>query len=188
MSKTVKIPECMNPFEIIVNGKHYFYTAGTTQVVPDEVAAVIEHHEQMHKKQTAPETAPAPSADNTLDLTKFTCKVNGTEQTFNDAIVAMFQLSMQYSGARGKVTFRDDSCELHKAAYACNHPALMIQIEGNFIKYPTAYGFKSDRAWQLSAGGTMLTAYGVVDATCIIDFSNSGGDIGEISVSAKILE
>ena len=186
MSKTVKIPECMNPFEIIVNGKHYFYTAGTTQVVPDEVAAVIEHHEQMHKKQTAP--APAPSADNTLDLTKFTCKINDEEITFNNALLVLFQLSMQNNGAMRKFTFRDDSCEFHKAAYACNHPTLMIQIEGNFIKWPTVYGFKSDRAWQLSANGVMLTAYGVVDATCIIDFANSGGDIGEISVSAKILE
>jgi hypothetical protein len=122
-----------------------------------------------------------------LDMTKFTCKVNGTEQTFNDAMVMLFQLSMQNGGAMGKVTFRDDSRELHKAAYACNHPTLMIQIEGNFIKWPTVYGFKSERAWQLSANGVMVTAYGVVDATCIIDFSNSGGDIGEISVSAKIL-
>lgn len=54
MSKTVKIPECMNPFEVIVNGKHYSYPAGTTQEVPDDVAAVIEAHEQAHEEQPAP--------------------------------------------------------------------------------------------------------------------------------------
>ena len=54
MSKTVIIPDCMNPFEVIVNGKHYSYPAGTTQEVPDDVAAVIEAHEQVHEEQTAP--------------------------------------------------------------------------------------------------------------------------------------
>ena len=54
MSKTVKIPECMNPFEVFINGKHYSYPAGTTQEVPDDVAAVIEAHEQVHEEQTAP--------------------------------------------------------------------------------------------------------------------------------------
>jgi hypothetical protein len=184
MSKTVKIPECMNPFEIIVNGKHYFYTAGTTQVVPDEVAAVIEHHEQMHKKQTAP--APAPSADNTLDLTKFTCKVNGTEQTFNDAMVALFQLSMQNNGAMGKVTFTDVSRELYKAANACNHPALMVHMIEDFVKWPTVYGFDNVGAGQLAANGILATQYGVVDAACIIQF-DPPRESGEISVSAKIL-
>lgn len=44
MSKKIQIPECMNPFVITVNNQMYSYPAGTTQEVPDDVAAVIEHH------------------------------------------------------------------------------------------------------------------------------------------------
>lgn len=57
--KTIKIPECMNPFEVTINGKHYSYPAGTTQEVPDEVAAVIEAHEQNHKENQAASSRPA---------------------------------------------------------------------------------------------------------------------------------
>ena len=46
--RTVKIPECMNPFYVEVNGHKYSYPAGTTQEVPEEVAAVIEAHEGNH--------------------------------------------------------------------------------------------------------------------------------------------
>lgn len=46
--RTVKIPECMNPFYVEVNGHKYSYPAGTTQEVPEEVAAVIEAHEGVH--------------------------------------------------------------------------------------------------------------------------------------------
>lgn len=42
--KTIMIPECMNPFEVIINGVKHSYPAGTEQEVPDEVAAVIENH------------------------------------------------------------------------------------------------------------------------------------------------
>ena len=48
MSKVVKIPECMNPFHVIVNGVEYSYPAGTEQEVPDEVAVVIEAHNKKH--------------------------------------------------------------------------------------------------------------------------------------------
>lgn len=46
--RTVKIPECMNPFYVEVNGHKYSYPAGTTQEVPEDVAAVIEAHEGVH--------------------------------------------------------------------------------------------------------------------------------------------
>ena len=46
--RTVKIPECMNPFYVEVNGHKYSYPAGTTQEVPEEVAVVIEAHEGVH--------------------------------------------------------------------------------------------------------------------------------------------
>lgn len=53
MSKTVIIPDCRNPFEVFINNHTYSYPAGTTQIVPDEVAAVIEAHKQVHEEQTA---------------------------------------------------------------------------------------------------------------------------------------
>lgn len=46
----VKIPENMSPFVVIVNGVEYSYPAGTTQMVPEEVAEVIwQHVEAMPK-------------------------------------------------------------------------------------------------------------------------------------------
>lgn len=56
--KTVKIPECMSPFEVTVNNHHYRYPAGTEQEVPDEVAEVIEVHMKNHAEMTAPPYVP----------------------------------------------------------------------------------------------------------------------------------
>ncbi len=53
MSKTVTIPNCKNPYVVIINNKKYIYTAGETVEVPDEVAEVIEAH------ITAQHTVPA---------------------------------------------------------------------------------------------------------------------------------
>ena len=53
MSRTVKIPECMNPFDVWVNGAKYSYPAGTEQEVPDNVADVIEHHIAQKKAEPA---------------------------------------------------------------------------------------------------------------------------------------
>lgn len=54
--KTIIIPESMNPFELIINGKKYSYPAGTQQDVPDEVAALIEANALLKPK---PEDKPA---------------------------------------------------------------------------------------------------------------------------------
>ncbi len=54
--KTVTIPTCANPFVVIINGKKYTYPAGETVSVPDEVAEVIERHEEAHPK---PEEMPS---------------------------------------------------------------------------------------------------------------------------------
>ena len=53
--KTVTIPTCANPFVVIINGKKYTYPAGKTVEVPDEVAEVIERHEEAKPQ---PEDAP----------------------------------------------------------------------------------------------------------------------------------
>lgn len=56
--KTVTIPTCANPFVVIINGKKYTYPAGETVEVPDEVAEVIERHEEAKPQ---PEDAPEES-------------------------------------------------------------------------------------------------------------------------------
>lgn len=56
--KTVQIPECMNPFEVIVNNNRYSYPAGTEQTVPKEVAEVIDVHMKNHEERTAPPYVP----------------------------------------------------------------------------------------------------------------------------------
>ena len=46
MSKTVKIPNTANPWRCVINGVEYAYAPGTTQSVPDEVAALIAQIEE----------------------------------------------------------------------------------------------------------------------------------------------
>lgn len=52
--KTVKIPSNYRPWVCNINGVVYQYEAGTTQEVPDEVAALIESNENLAPKE-APE-------------------------------------------------------------------------------------------------------------------------------------
>lgn len=54
MSKQVTIPSNMNPWWCNINGVVYSYTAGSTQTVPDEVAAVIENYNNMLPKLDEP--------------------------------------------------------------------------------------------------------------------------------------
>ena len=55
MSKIVTIPNCSNPFVVIVNGVEYSYPAGQTVEVPDFIAAVIENHVNSHPQPAPPE-------------------------------------------------------------------------------------------------------------------------------------
>ena len=66
MSRIVKIPECMNPFDVWVNGAKYSYPAGTEQEVPDNVADVIEHH--IEQKKAEPAGVNACNADLVISL------------------------------------------------------------------------------------------------------------------------
>ena len=69
MSKTVTIPNCMNPFVVMANGVKYTYPAGSTQEVPDEVAVVIEAHINAHNNPKIPTIeAPFKSASSWEDL------------------------------------------------------------------------------------------------------------------------
>lgn len=56
--KKVTIPTCSNPFVVNINGKKYTYPAGTEQEVPDEVAVIIEAHEEHHNTGPEPTTPP----------------------------------------------------------------------------------------------------------------------------------
>lgn len=63
--KKVTIPTCANPFVVMVNGIKYTYPAGETVEVPDDVAAVIEQHDEAHNNPepapVVPPFTPAPS-------------------------------------------------------------------------------------------------------------------------------
>ena len=61
MSKVVRIPDCANPFEVIVNGVKYTYPAGEMVEVPDEVAFVIEQHNEAHEENNIPPEPPFPA-------------------------------------------------------------------------------------------------------------------------------
>lgn len=63
MSKTIQIPSDRgNPVRVVINRVLYQYTAGTTQTVPDEVAALLENSEAEDpvtgRRTTAPLEAP----------------------------------------------------------------------------------------------------------------------------------
>lgn len=47
---TIKIPEVMNPFLVVVNGKEYSYPAGQEVAVPEEVAEVIQNYQEQLPK------------------------------------------------------------------------------------------------------------------------------------------
>ena len=52
MSKMVTIPTYTRPYwECYINGVHHRYTAGSTQEVPDEVAALIDHLMKQQPKE-----------------------------------------------------------------------------------------------------------------------------------------
>lgn len=76
MSRIVKIPECMNPFDVWVNGAKYSYPAGTEQEVPDNVADVIEHH--IEQKKAEPAGVNACNADLVISFTTDTHWANDT--------------------------------------------------------------------------------------------------------------
>lgn len=68
MSKTIKIPEGFgNPVSIMLNGRKYTYTAGSTETVPDEVAALLQSNDLNSviygRRATSPLEAPDRKGD-----------------------------------------------------------------------------------------------------------------------------
>jgi hypothetical protein len=63
MSREITIPTCMgNPVVVMINDIKYVYPAGETMEVPDEVATIIEMHEEWHTAMP-----PAPSGGGSND-------------------------------------------------------------------------------------------------------------------------
>ena len=57
MSRTVKIPDNLHPWECEINGVKYGpYSAGSEQTVPDEVGAVIDAYNSSLPVENPPET------------------------------------------------------------------------------------------------------------------------------------
>ena len=76
--KKVTIPTCANPFVVIVNGIKYTYPAGETVEVPDDVAAVIEQHDEAHNNP-APDPAIPPYSSGAKSWNDLTDKPFGDE-------------------------------------------------------------------------------------------------------------
>lgn len=85
--KTVKIPECMNPFEVIVNNQRYRYPGGTEQEVPDEVAEVIEVHMKNHEERTAPPYVPGGGGGASTCKLKLTVDGDGETMAFGHLVL-----------------------------------------------------------------------------------------------------
>lgn len=91
--KKVTIPTCANPFVVIVNGMKYTYPAGETVEVPDDVAAVIEQHDEAHNNPEpdpvlppfTPETGEGHSK--VIDLSKYAWDYG---ETFLQGMIRLF--------------------------------------------------------------------------------------------------
>ena len=89
MSKTVKIPDCMSPFIVKVNGVKYVYPAGEKVEVPDDVAHVIEQHQAYHdaiEKVNSGEANPSGGGGDAADVAFLDLKKTITEYR-DDTIV-----------------------------------------------------------------------------------------------------
>lgn len=118
--KTVTIPTCANPFVVFVNGIKYTYPAGATVEVPDDVAAVIEQHDEAHSKPApAPVVPPfVPSANNVIDLTKYTA---GEGLSFNDKLFQLFATGEDYDNL-------DDDCSIWVDIEKCQNPVIVVDM------------------------------------------------------------
>ena len=94
--KKVTIPTCANPFVVMVNGMKYTYPAGETVEVPDDVAAVIEQHDEAHNNP-APDPAIPPYSSGAKSWNDLTDKPFGDET-----------VTIEWDGdSTGKVTVLD---------------------------------------------------------------------------------
>ena len=99
--KTVKIPECMNPFEVIVNNQRYRYPGGTEQEVPDEVAEVIEVHMKNHEERTAPPYVPGGGGGGATCKLKLTIDGDGDTMAYGHMVLFDDEITTIYFGNMG---------------------------------------------------------------------------------------
>lgn len=84
--KKVTIPTCANPFVVIVNGIKYTYPAGETVEVPDDVAEVIEQHEETHNNPK-PDPVPPPYSGGAKSWNDLEDKPFDEKTTLGDTLV-----------------------------------------------------------------------------------------------------
>lgn len=123
MSKTVKIPSDRNPWTCNINGVPYSYTAGSTQSVPDEVAALIQ---QTYGFPPAPPKIEKPWPCDPVDLSEY--------QKTADAFVPTIT-----SPANGDVIKYDSSAGKWKNA-SDFMPAISTPQDGDVLVYDGTSG------------------------------------------------
>lgn len=95
--KTVTIPTCANPFVVIVNGIKYTYPAGATVSVPDDVAAVIEQHDEAHNNPApAPVVPPFTPATSAGDASDEVVDFTGVFDFYNSIVAGGAVQSVNY--------------------------------------------------------------------------------------------
>ena len=150
--KTVKIPECMNPFEVIVNNQRYRYPGGTEQEVPDEVAEVIEVHMKNHEERTAPPYVPGGGGGYS------TCKVHVTFNTESTAFEVRYSTMINGNPASAVLANRGEFDEVlgewlppsqneYDIEVICGSHAIVcdfnlngVDVESDFAKHYTGSG------------------------------------------------
>ena len=111
--KTVTIPTCANPFVVIVNGIKYTYPAGATVSVPDDVAAVIEQHDEAHNNPApapvvppfVPETSEGSGGTQLIDLGSYVIQ-DGI--TLGSVVLLLFSSGGGYTDIDDNTTFWAD--------------------------------------------------------------------------------
>ena len=152
--KTVKIPSDYNPYIVVVNGVTYAYKAGTTQEVPDEVAAVIENYNKLSPKGVPTDGGVLPFVTKADDG-----KLLGVDD-----------------GAWGKVNAPESGTEVvANPTLAGTEPALTgLQVGDD--KYAVEAGISqadADARYLKLAGGTMTGSIIIDNSSAYIKSANS---------------
>jgi hypothetical protein len=148
MSKVVTIPNCRNPYVVIINSKTYSYNAGETVEVPDEVAEAIDVHMDAHAAAQAPQAAGYP---NSSVLKRF--ELIGTID-FSTAEMAKAGAYVEYAveGVSEILAVWNDMVNI-----STTNSSVILQVNGDF-SYSINLGKTSKNGGVLN-GYTKLTVY-----------------------------
>lgn len=111
--------------------------------------------------------------NNIIDLTKFNCTYNGETVTFNDALFAMLQASLQGGGSAQIAQVDDIDGSLKKAASGTGNVKIRTSIDDDTVDFPVMYAFDADGAGQMSCSYVSnIQNIGYMDTAFIIQFTN----------------